>query len=263
VAVRTIPPPRMAQAKAAGEIDAFRVGETWGSVAVEQGAADMLLPGSAIWAFAPEKVLAVRAAWAEAEGEAMARLIRAVWRGGRSLNGPAHRVVAGELVERSGLVDAPVELIDRALAGRLVISPEGDEREVPGVVAFHRGAATFPWRSQAAWIGGRIATRIGLDRRGAEARAQAVFRSDLDRAALEATRADLPGASAKVEGASDGARPVASRAGRVPKAHVRRLPSRHGPDGHRRLGPDAGAREGRADLRLHRTDRHGPARGGL
>ncbi|MEO1459550.1 MAG: CmpA/NrtA family ABC transporter substrate-binding protein [Pseudomonadota bacterium] len=37
--VRTVPPPLMADAMAAGEIDAFCVGEPWGSVAVERGVA--------------------------------------------------------------------------------------------------------------------------------------------------------------------------------------------------------------------------------
>ena len=45
----TVPPPRMAAAMAGGEIDAFCVGEPWGSVAVETGAAQLILPGAAIW----------------------------------------------------------------------------------------------------------------------------------------------------------------------------------------------------------------------
>ena len=54
--VRTFPPPLMAEAMAAGEIDAFCVGEPWGSLAVENGVAEILLPSSAIWNRAPEKV---------------------------------------------------------------------------------------------------------------------------------------------------------------------------------------------------------------
>jgi NitT/TauT family transport system ATP-binding protein len=213
--VRTIPPPQMARAMAAGEIDAFCVGEPWGSVAVEEGVAEMLLPGAAIWAFAPEKVLALRAEWAEAERESLQRLIRALWRAGRWLADPERRVVAVELLSRSGLVDAPSELLDRALSGRLVLSRRGEERQVPDFLEFHRGAATFPWRSQAAWIGGRMAGRLGLDRASSEARARAVFRSDLHRDALEGTGADLPGASSKVEGATRADTPVASREGRL------------------------------------------------
>lgn len=58
--IRTVPPPLMADALAAGEIDAFAVGEPWGSQAVARGVGELLLPGAAIWAFAPEKVLATR-----------------------------------------------------------------------------------------------------------------------------------------------------------------------------------------------------------
>ena len=58
--VRTIPPPQMADAMACGEIDAFCVGEPWGSLAVQKGVAELILPSCAIWRFAPEKVLAVR-----------------------------------------------------------------------------------------------------------------------------------------------------------------------------------------------------------
>ena len=65
--IRTVPPPLMAETIEAGEIDAFCVGEPWGAKAVENGVGELLLPGSAIWAFAPEKVLAVRDDWARAE----------------------------------------------------------------------------------------------------------------------------------------------------------------------------------------------------
>jgi len=60
VEIHTVPPPLMSDAIAAGDIDAFCVGEPWGSMAVENGLGELLLPGNAIWAFAPEKVLAVR-----------------------------------------------------------------------------------------------------------------------------------------------------------------------------------------------------------
>ena len=50
VSIRTVPPPRMADALQADEIDGFCVGEPWGSHAVEVAGARLLLPGSAmIW----------------------------------------------------------------------------------------------------------------------------------------------------------------------------------------------------------------------
>lgn len=211
----TVPPPLMPDALAAGAVDAFCVGEPRGSVAVDRGAGALILPTSAIWAAAPEKVLAVRAGWAEAEPDLAGRLIRAVWRAGRWLGQAANLSVASEILARPGRLGVSVEIIERSLTGRLVISPDGEERMVPGFLRFHDGAAGFPWRSQAGWIGARLAARHGLDLLGARDTAAKVFRSDLYRLHLAATGADLPAASAKVEGSLGQPTPVASSRGRL------------------------------------------------
>ncbi len=211
--VHTVPPPLMAEALAAGEIDAFCVGAPWGSIAVENGVADLLLPTSAIWAFAPEKVLTVRHDWAEANPDLTARLIRAMWRAGRWLADRDNRLTASDILARPDYLNLSSELLERALTGQLVISPRGEHRHTPGFLEFHAGAATFPWRSQAGWMAARLAARTGLDRSGAQRAAQGVFRSDLYRAALAGTLADLPGASEKLEGALAHPTEVASETG--------------------------------------------------
>ncbi|MBV7407838.1 ABC transporter substrate-binding protein [Maritimibacter sp. DP1N21-5] len=215
VEVRTVPPPLMAEAIASGEIDAFCVGEPWGSIAVEKGVAHLLLPSRAIWQGAPEKVLAVRAGWADDEPELSARLIRAVWRAQRWLFAPDSRALAGELLSRPEYLDMPVEVIDRALSGNLCISPDGDLRQVADFVTFYKNGASFPWRSQAQWIGYQLAARMGLDRVEALRRSERVFRPDLYRAALTPAGATLPTASSKIEGSIDQETPVASGAGRL------------------------------------------------
>lgn len=202
IAVRTVPPPQMAAALGSGEIDAFCVGEPWGSVAVAEGVGELLLPGAAIWSFAPEKVLAARRDWTERDPDAVRRLMRAVWRAGRWLADPGNRVTASELLSRAEYLDVAPEVAERALAGELVISPQGAEARVPGFVEFHAGLATFPWRSQAAWIGARMSARLGLDRAAAIEAARAVFRSDLYRRNLAPIGARMPAASDKVEGAA-------------------------------------------------------------
>lgn len=198
--IHTIPPPRMAEALAAGEIDAFCVGEPRGSVAVETGAGELLLPASAIWAAAPEKVLAARAGWAEAEPELAGRLLRAIWRAARWLGQAENHSIAADLLAAHGGLTVGSEVIERVLTGRLLISAAGAERLVPRLIEFHAGAANFPWRSQAAWIGSRLALRHGLEPVAAIAAARSVFRSDLYRLHLHGTGADLPGASDKLEG---------------------------------------------------------------
>ena len=213
--VRTVPPALMGEAIRAGEIDAFCVGEPWGSQAVEAEVGELLLPCSAIWAFAPEKVLAVRDAWAEAEPDVVQALIRAVWRANRWLADPSSRMLAAEVLARPEWLDLPAELLDRALTGKLVIAPNGEMRSVPDLIEFHRGAATFPWRSQAEWIASRLARRVGLDPELAAQRARSTFRSDIYRAAMASTGADLPGASAKLEGSLQQDTAVASQGGRL------------------------------------------------
>ncbi|MBI1220010.1 MAG: nitrate transporter [Rhodobacteraceae bacterium] len=200
LSVRTIPPPRMAEALATGEIDAFCVGEPWGSIAVETGAGELLLPGAAIWSFAPEKVLAARHDWAESEPETVGRLMRAVWRAGRWLANPANRMTASEILARPGYLDVSAEVLERALGGDLVISATGAEVHVPQFLEFHAGLAAFPWRSQAAWIGTRLSARLGLDRGPAVAAARAVFRSDLYRRNLGPIGGELPPSSDRIEG---------------------------------------------------------------
>jgi two-component system, oxyanion-binding sensor len=209
----TVPPPLMPDALASGEIDAFCVGEPRGSVAVDRGAGVLLLPTSAIWAAAPEKVLAVRTGWAEAEPALAGRLIRAIWRAGRWLGQETNLTVAGEILAVRLGVSA--ELVERSLTGRLVIAADGAERIVPGFLRFHGGAAGFPWRSQAAWIGARLARRHGLNAIEAQTIAAAVFRSDLYRLHLGPAGADLPAASAKVEGSLTEPTPVASSRGKL------------------------------------------------
>lgn len=214
-ACRTVPPPMMAQALAAGEIDAFAVGEPWGSVAVERGVGSLILPGSAIWSFAPEKVLATRQGWADANPDIAGPLLRCVWRAGRWLGDRANWMTASEILTGTGRLDVAPELIERVFEGRLLISPRGEERRTPHLIEFFAGAATFPWRSQAAWIGYQLAHRHGLPPDTSGVAARAVFRPDLYRAHLRQAGADLPGASEKLEGALAVPTAVASERGRL------------------------------------------------
>ena len=69
-----IPPPLLADAMRAGQIDGFCVGEPWNSVAVEAGIGAIVTPTTAIWPSSPEKVLGCRASWAERHPERLAAL---------------------------------------------------------------------------------------------------------------------------------------------------------------------------------------------
>lgn len=213
--VRTVPPPLMPAAMTAGEIDAFCVGEPWGSKAVEDGSGELILPGASIWAFAPEKVLAARHSWVEENPDTVRALMRAIARSARWLSEPNNRIMAGELLSRAQYLDMPSLIIDRALMGKIITSKRGLQAEAGNFLHFHAKAATFPWRSQAAWIAGNIARRLGLDQALAMDVGKSCFRSDLYRRYLGPIGIDMPGASEKVEGSLHHAEAVASTRGHM------------------------------------------------
>jgi len=213
IEIRTVPPPLMAEALEAGDIDAFCVGEPWGSVVVDRGLGALLLPGKAIWQGAPEKVLATRTDWAETEPDLVGRLMRAIWQSSRWLAKPESRIAAAEILSRQRYLDLPAELIDRALSGRMILSGHGEQRQCDDFLRFHGAAASFPWRSQAKWIAHRLARVHGLS--ADLDTAARVFRSDLYRQHMTQTDADLPGASEKLEGAIHHPTAVGSTRGRL------------------------------------------------
>ena len=209
----TVPPPMMADAMAAGEVDAFCVGEPWASFAVDRGIAALLLPGTSIWAAPPEKGLVLRRDVTQQQPEQTGALMRALWRAGRWLDEPDHRGTASEILSRRDYLNLPPELAERGLTGRMMISASGELRDCPGFITFTAGGASFPWKSIAALIASRIAARHGLDAGWAMTRAMAHFRTDLYRQHLRPTGTPLPGASLRLEGALPEDRMVAAERG--------------------------------------------------
>jgi NitT/TauT family transport system ATP-binding protein len=213
--IHTVPPPLMAEALATGEVDAFCVGEPWASYAVETAAGALLLAGRAIWGAPPEKGLVMTRAFADGQPEVTGRLMRAVWRACRWLDLPENRGTAAEIVSRDTYLNLPPELSERGLLGRLHISAQGEVRQYPGFVGFHAGAVNFPWRSLAALFADQMALAHGLDRPAAAVAAMGCFRTDLYRQHLRSAGVDLPGASARVEGAMSYPTAVASEKGQM------------------------------------------------
>jgi two-component system, oxyanion-binding sensor len=215
VSIHTVPPPQMASAMAAGEVDAFCVGEPWASYAVETGVGALLLAGRAIWAAPPEKGLVLTRDFANTRPEETGRLMRAVWRACRWLDQPGNRSTAAEILSRPEYLNLPPELSERGLLGRLHVTATGEVRSYPDFIRFHGGAANFPWRSLAALLAQRFAGLHGLNPASAMAAASTCFRTDLYRLHLRSAGADLPGASARIEGAMGHPTAVASEKGQM------------------------------------------------
>ncbi|ALI54121.1 CmpA/NrtA family ABC transporter substrate-binding protein [Celeribacter marinus] len=191
VEIITIPPPQMAGAVADNRIDMFCVGEPWGSVAVQKSGAHLILPSSAIWQSAPEKVLGARHDWIIQNRETTDRMIRATYLAAQWLEQPQNIPLAIEILASSDHLDLPDHAIEPALTGYIAANADCDPIHVPNFITFHKNAANFPWESQAQWI----AARLNMPNN------QRIFRSDIFRDAITPLGANIAKASQKPEGA--------------------------------------------------------------
>lgn len=214
VEITIVPPPLTADAMAAGRIDGFCVGEPWNSVAVAAGHACIATVKAAIWRSSPEKVLGVRADWAETHSGTLARLLRALYRAAVWCGEPENHEELAVILSGAAFLDLPASLILGALDGRLETG-NGIHRFPDFFLPVQKGA-NFPWQSHALWFYSQMVRWGQLSHSEANAeRARVSFRPDIYRAALAPLDAALPSASMKVEGALTAPTPVGSTSGRL------------------------------------------------
>jgi nitrate/nitrite transport system substrate-binding protein len=150
VQIRIVPPSAMVEALAEGHIDGYCVGEPWNAYAAHVGCGHSIVRSYEIWNNAPEKVLGVTREWAERHPRTHRALVRALIDAARWIDRPENRLETVHVIAGESYVDAPVEVIERALAAtpRAAAAPGTDN----GAGTFYRSAATFPWRSHAVWF---------------------------------------------------------------------------------------------------------------
>lgn len=201
VEIVTVAPPFSADALKASEIDGSCVGEPWNSIAVEQGAGQIVLATAQIWRRGVEKVLALKAERLEEIRPSIEGLIRAMRRAGEHFVDPENWDTNAAILARPEYCDASHQLVRRAISDRLVLAAGGGVREYPDFMFQYHEAANFPWVSQAEWLYSQLVRWDGLEYDSAEAEAAAkVFRPGVYRSALAASNDPLPTASSKVEG---------------------------------------------------------------
>jgi NitT/TauT family transport system ATP-binding protein len=175
-----IPPPWIAEALQSGQIDGFCVGSPWNSVAVAEGYGRIAALGCELAPDCPEKVLALPAYAAET----CAALVRAVRRAGHWCAAPENRRELASLLAHPSHLGIDPGLVHRALAGTVVIDPDGTERRAEQFVVFGAGAER-PRPGQAEWLLDRMAAAGQiLPNPTLAARARAIYRPDLYAAAV-------------------------------------------------------------------------------
>ena len=187
-----LPPSRMAEMVKDGVIDGFCSGSPWPQSAQIQGCGEILFSDPDYWTLKPEKVLAIRADWAEAHDGGLIALTRALLRAGLWACEMGNRDDLIRIMARRIYCGAPPEAVETALRAH----SEGGA----GLVLDPR-TATFPWISHAKWFLGQM-VRWGwlTPDHDFDQLARRVYRPDLWREAATPLGFDLPLADEKDEG---------------------------------------------------------------
>jgi NitT/TauT family transport system ATP-binding protein len=195
-----IPPPLLADAMRAGQIDGFCVGEPWSSVAVDSGLGAIATSTAAIWPLSPEKVLGCRAEWAESRAEELAALIRALYRAAHWCEHPENHAQLATLLSEPRHIGIAPELLRRGLSGRLILAPEGESETLPNFYLPASRWATFPWTSHALWYYTQMVRWRQVELVAEHpALAARTYRPDIYRSALAPLEVELPREDTKVE----------------------------------------------------------------
>ncbi|HEX4506893.1 MAG TPA: CmpA/NrtA family ABC transporter substrate-binding protein [Alphaproteobacteria bacterium] len=206
VELMVVPPADTVRAMQDGEIDGYCLGPPWADVATRIGVGRTIAPSSEIWRNHPEKCLAVRRDWAEANPAVLDDLLVAALRGARFCDDAANADGIAAILARDDYLAVERDTIRASLPGG-----------GPGHSVFFAGAANFPWVSHAAWFLNRMARwgYLGQDVDRA-ALAAGVYRPDLFRAAAAKIGLSVPVVDAKIEGAHDAPWTLAGDRGGIP-----------------------------------------------
>ncbi len=175
-----IPPPLMVESLSAGLVDGFCVGEPWNSLAVAQKVGHIVATQSQLFPGAVEKVLALRADFAE-RSEHVPLLLRALDAAAAWADDPANHEALAALLARPEYVGVPQPIVAAALRGRVPVASPTEGR-LADFLYFHRHAANAPRATDGLWAyaqmvrWGQVAASDDAERAAAN-----VFRPDLYR----------------------------------------------------------------------------------
>lgn len=186
VQIAILPPPYLPDALAAGRIDGFCVGEPWNTRAALRGDGRILLTKQAIWPDSPEKVLALRADWAERNPDLTRRLIMAMIEAARFCATPEGRERLHTIMAADDVLGTTMDELSPALSGSMLLA-DGERHAVPGMMEYASGHANQPDQDTARWYYSQMLRWHQLEARAGDAeRAAASYRPDLYFAARDA-----------------------------------------------------------------------------
>jgi two-component system, oxyanion-binding sensor len=199
VRIVIVPPGEVERCLERGLIDAFCVGEPYGSLAVWRGAGRIIASSWDLWSNRIEKVLAANSALVQERPETLRALLRALISAAQWADQPENRLAVVNLLVEARYIAAPIEAVRSGLIGQVRFGREPQPRSNPDFLVLHRYAANFPWLSQAQWFADAL-VEAGLAEKPTEVR-QLGFRPDLYVEAAKDLGVAYPLVETKEEGA--------------------------------------------------------------
>jgi ABC-type nitrate/sulfonate/bicarbonate transport system substrate-binding protein len=179
-----LPPPLLVDALRSGQVDGFCVGEPWNSLAVDAGIGVIATVGSDVWPNPPEKVLGMRARFADENPAVVAALVRALHGASLWAAHPDNHADLAQLLSQPRYVGAPARLLLASLSGQITMERDSPVVQRPAFLLLGE-SATAPRPEDAIMLFDKM-VRTGqvTDSAQKRRRAAASFRTDLHATAL-------------------------------------------------------------------------------
>lgn len=197
VRIVVVPPPQMVANLKAGHLDGFCVGEPWNSVAAQSRAGWCAAASAELAPGHPEKVVIVRAEFAETRAEEHVALLAALLEACAFCDQPENEPALVATLVRPEYVGAPEDALRRGIRGEMDFGQRG-VRTVRDFTIFHRSDANEPTAARAGWVLQQMREVVG-DRELAGLNAglgRRVYRTDIFEQAARlrgATRTSMAG----------------------------------------------------------------------
>lgn len=147
-----VPPPQMVANMKVGTMDAFCVGEPWNEQLVNQGIGFTACNTAELWNLHPEKSLAMRADWVDANPKATQALVMAVLEAQQWCDDMANKEQMADIIGKRAWFNVPKkDIIDR-IKGQYDYGNGRVEPNSPHFMKFWRDHASYPFQSHELWF---------------------------------------------------------------------------------------------------------------
>ncbi|WP_313055051.1 CmpA/NrtA family ABC transporter substrate-binding protein [Pseudomonas lopnurensis] len=152
VATIVVPPPQMVANMKVGSMDAFCVGEPWNAQLINQNIGYSAITTGELWANHPEKSLALRSAFVDANPNATRALLMAVMEAQMFCEDMANKAEVAKICSSRRWINAPTKDIEARLKGNFDYGNGKRVENSPHPMRFWNEHASYPFQSHDLWF---------------------------------------------------------------------------------------------------------------